>query len=87
MSISKAADHMLITGRYYTAKSIAKEFRVSVSRGVTWINTIQAESRYKTISADNGEGVKVVEVDGRKRTLEQVQKTALLFGRPSMLVD
>lgn len=86
MSTEKAAEIMITTGNFYSAKALAQEFHVSERRASGWLNTMIKSERYETIQCKSDSNkVKVITIDGRKRTLNQIQHDVLLFRRPTML--
>ena len=62
-------------------------FGESQKDGNRSIENIKKNSRYEIIEENHPVNkIKVVAIDGRRVTIEQLQNTALLFKRPSLLV-
>lgn len=86
MNTQQAAEKMLETGKFYTALEIGREFGESAKRGSGWLYNIRMGSRYETVETElPNRRVKVVAIDGRRVTINQLQNKALMFKRPSLL--
>ncbi|MEL0655773.1 hypothetical protein V6257_12070 [Pseudoalteromonas issachenkonii] len=87
MNTHSAAEKMLSTGLFYTARMLGHAFGESQKDGNRSIENIKKNSRYEIIEENHPVNkIKVVAIDGRRVTIEQLQNTALLFKRPSLLV-
>lgn len=87
MNTQSAAEKMLSTGLFYTARMLGHAFGESLTNGSRCINNIKRDPRYTVIEEQYPvEKLKVVAIDGRRVTIDQLQNTALLFKRPSLLV-
>ena len=87
MNTQLAADKMLETGKFYTPLELGREFGESAQRASGWLNNIIKDPRYKTIETKKPNiTVKVIAIDGRRVTIDQLQNKALLFKRPGLLV-
>ncbi|RZF94472.1 hypothetical protein EXT42_01645 [Pseudoalteromonas sp. CO302Y] len=88
MNTQKAAEKMLETGEFYTALEIGREFGESAKRGSGWLYNIRMGSRYETVETElPNRRVKVVAIDGRRVSIDQLQNKALLFRRPRLLIE
>ena len=86
MNTHTAAEKMLSTGLFYTGILLGREFGCSRKHGDIWLNAICRNDRYTTvIELEPVKKVKVVAIDGRKVTIDQLQNKALLFKRPDLL--
>ncbi len=87
MNTHSAAEKMLSTGLFYTAGMLGHAFGESLKDGKRSIENIKKNSRYEIIEEnDPVSKIKVVAIDGRRVTIDQLQNAALLFKRPSLLV-
>ncbi|WP_352284025.1 hypothetical protein [Pseudoalteromonas sp. Q18-MNA-CIBAN-0097] len=87
MNTHSAAEKMLSTGLFYTARMLGHAFGESLKDGNRSIENIKKNSRYEIIEEnDPVSKIKVVAIDGRRVTIDQLQNAALLFKRPSLLV-
>jgi len=87
MNTHTAAEKMLETGQFYTAILLGREFGCSSKHGEIWLNGICKNDRYTTeIELVPVKKIKVVAIDGRRVTIDQLQNKALMFKRPSLLV-
>ncbi|MBZ2192026.1 hypothetical protein JFJ09_07325 [Pseudoalteromonas arctica] len=87
MNTHSAAEKMLSTGLFYTARMLGHAFGESQKDGNRSIENIKKNSRYEIIAESHPVNkIKVVAIDGRRITIEQLQNTALLFKRPSLLI-
>ena len=87
MNTHSAAEKMLSTGLFYTARMLGHAIGESQKDGNRSIENIKKNSRYEIIEERHPVNkIKVVAIDGRRITIEQLQNTALLFKRPSLLI-
>lgn len=87
MNTQSAAEKMLSTGLFYTARMLGHAFGESLTNGSRCINNIKRDPRYTVIEEQHPvKKLKVVAIDGRRVTIEQLQNTALQFKRPSLLI-
>lgn len=87
MSTQLAAEKMLETGLFYSALELGREFREGAGRAAGWLHNIRNSSEYKIIEIEYPEPrVKLLSINGRTKTIDQLQNHTLLFKRPSMLV-
>ena len=87
MNTHSAAEKMLSTGLFYTARMLGHAFGESLTNGSRCINNIKRDPRYTVIEDQYPvEKLKVIAIDGRRITIDQLQNTALQFKRPRLLV-
>ena len=87
MNTQSAAEKMLSTGLFYTARMLGHAFGESLTNGSRCINNIKRDPRYTVIEEQYPvEKLKVIAIDGRRITIDQLQNTALQFKRPRLLV-
>ncbi len=79
-STLKAAEHMLQTGRAYTAETLGKEMGVSAKVATGYLYNIRTTSKYKVIETTNPRTIKLLSISGRTMTLNQMRRLAI-FGR------
>ncbi|MBE0379213.1 hypothetical protein [Pseudoalteromonas prydzensis] len=88
MNAHQAAERMLETGLFYTEILIAREFGESAKHGAMCLKSIKNNKRYTIVEEQHPvKKVKVIAIDGRRVTIDQLQNTALLFKRPNMLIE
>ncbi|MBB1308567.1 hypothetical protein H5162_03795 [Pseudoalteromonas sp. SR41-8] len=88
MNTHQAAERMLETGLFYTELLIAREFGQSFKHGEACLRSIRKNKRYTIIEEQHPvKKVKVIAIDGRTVTINQLQNTALLFKRPNILIQ
>lgn len=87
MNTHSAAEKMLSTGLFYTARMLGHAFGESLTNGSRCMNNIKRDPRYTVIEEQHPvKKLKVVAIDGRRVTIDQLQNTALQFKRPSLLI-
>ncbi|MEH6479716.1 MULTISPECIES: hypothetical protein [Pseudoalteromonas] len=87
MNTHSAAEKMLSTGLFYTARMLGHAFGESQKDGNRSIENIKKNPSYEIIEENHPVNkIKVVAIDGRRVTIDQLQNTALLFKRPSLLI-
>ncbi|MDN3489808.1 hypothetical protein [Pseudoalteromonas sp. APC 3694] len=87
-STIKAAEKMLQTQQFYNSLALAKVFGVSTNRAATWLKNIKEQESYQTLeSTDQSGSIKVLSINGRKASIEDLQTRALLFKRPSIITS
>ena len=87
MNTHSAAEKMLSTGLFYTARMLGHTFGESLTNGSRCMNNIKRNPRYTVIEEQHPvKKLKVVAIDGRRVTIDQLQNTALQFKRPSLLI-
>ncbi|WP_350654830.1 hypothetical protein [Pseudoalteromonas sp. D48-MNA-CIBAN-0056] len=87
-STIKAAEKMLQTQQFYNSLALAKVFGVSTNRAATWLKNIKEQESYQTLeSKDQSGSIKVLSINGRKASIEDLQTRALLFKRPSIITS
>lgn len=87
-STVNAAEKMLQTQQFYNSLTLAQVFGVSTNRAASWLKNIKEQEGYKTIeSKDQSGGLKVVSINGRTASIDDLQCRALLFKRPAMLTN
>lgn len=87
MNTHSAAEKMLSTELFYTARMLGHAFGESQKDGNRSIENIKKNSRYEIIEENHPVNkIQVVAIDGCRVTIDQLQNTALLFKRPSLLV-
>ncbi|WP_024609225.1 hypothetical protein [Pseudoalteromonas sp. TAB23] len=87
MNTHSAAEKMLSTGLFYTARMLGHAFGESLTNGSRCMNNIKRNPRYTVIEEQHPvKKLKVVAIDGRRVTIDQLQNTALQFKRPSLLI-
>lgn len=87
-STIKAAEKMLQTQQFYNSLALAKVFGVSTNRAATWLKNIKEQESYQTLeSKDQSGSIKVLSINGRKASIEDLQTRALLFKRPSVITS
>lgn len=87
-STIKAAEKMLQTQQFYNSLALAQVFGVSTNRAATWLKNIKEQESYQILeSTDQSGSIKVLSINGRKASIEDLQTRALLFKRPSILTS
>lgn len=87
MNAHQAAERMLQTGLFYTASTLGHAFGESLKNGSRCINKIKRDPRYTVVEEQHPiEKLKVVAIDGRSVSIQQLQNQALLFKRPNLLI-
>jgi 23S rRNA pseudoU1915 N3-methylase RlmH len=87
-STIKAAEKMLQTQQFYNSLALAQVFGVSTNRAATWLKNIKEQESYQTLeSKDQSGSIKVLSINGRKASIEDLQTRALLFKRPSIITS
>tara|TARA_B100001059_G_scaffold228713_1_gene260241 strand:- start:1058 stop:1339 length:282 start_codon:yes stop_codon:yes gene_type:complete len=87
MNTHQAAEKMLKTGLFYTELLIAREFGESFQHGEVCLNSIRKNKRYTIVEECQPiKKIKVIAIDGRRVSLDELQNTALLFKRPNLLI-
>ncbi|ATC86146.1 hypothetical protein [Pseudoalteromonas arctica] len=87
MNTQSAAEKMLESGLFYNEVLLARAFGESAANGARCIKNICNNDRYTVeIKETPIKCIKVTGIDGRRVTIDQLQNTALLFKRPSLLV-
>ncbi|MEZ7279801.1 hypothetical protein [Pseudoalteromonas sp. 68 DY56-GL68] len=87
MNTHTAAEKMLETGLFYTARTLGHAFGESVKHGTRCLKNIKRDTRYTTVSETRlgVDAIKVIAIDGRRVSIDQLQNKALLFKRPALL--
>ncbi len=84
LTVNDAAELMLESEKYYTHEMIAIHFDVSEYRARTWLQHIVSNDIYKIKRW--GRGVKLLAIRTRTMRLDNLQKLALSFERPRLLM-
>ena len=86
MNTSDAAEKMLTTGSFYTAQTLGAEFGVSARVASGWLYNIRTCKKYGVIETPiPNRKVKVISINGKSKTLSQLQNLALMMKRPKLL--
>lgn len=86
MSATRAAEILLNKGTFYTALEIGRIFGQSTQQGQRFMNDLINNPRYEIEHVIDGEPkVKVISINGRKQSIDNLQNSALLFARPKSL--
>ncbi len=87
-STINAAEKMLQTQQFYNSHTLAQVFGVSTNRAASWLKNIKEQESYQTLeSTDQSGSIKVLSINGRTASIEDLQTRALLFKRPKMLTS
>lgn len=87
MSATRAAEILLNKGTFYTALEIARIFGQSTQHGQRYMNDLINNPQFEIEHCAEGEPkVKVISINGRKKSIDNLQNSALLFARPKSLV-
>jgi hypothetical protein len=84
-STINAAEKMLQTQQFYNSLTLAQEFGVSTNRAASWLKNIKEQEGYQTVTSQITGRVKLLSINGRTASIDDLQSRALLFKRPSML--
>jgi len=84
-STVNAAEKMLQTQQFYNSLTLAQEFGVSTNRAASWLKNIKEQEGYQTVVSPITGRVKLLSINGRTASIDELQSRALLFKRPSML--
>tara|TARA_Y100000780_G_scaffold186390_1_gene172947 strand:+ start:36395 stop:36667 length:273 start_codon:yes stop_codon:yes gene_type:complete len=86
MSATRAAEVLLNNGGFYTVIEVARIFGQSTQHGMRYVNSLIDNPRFEVETITHPElKIKVISIDGRKRSIDKLQNTALLFSRPKLL--
>lgn len=87
-STINAAEKMLQTQQFYNSLALAQVFGVSTNRAASWLKNIKEQESYQTLESTEQSGsIKVLSINGRTASIEDLQTRALLFKRPKMLTS
>ncbi|EGI72863.1 hypothetical protein PH505_bb00110 [Pseudoalteromonas distincta] len=86
MSATRAAEILLNKGTFHTALEIARIFGQSTQHGQRYMNDLVNSPQFEIEHCFDGEPkVKVISINGRKQSIDNLQNNALLFARPKSL--
>jgi hypothetical protein len=73
-----AAEHMLKTKKFYTAKNLSVELEVTSKKASGFLFNIRTSAKYNTIETDlPNRTIKLISIMGRKSNLNDLWKLAL----------
>ncbi len=84
VSTTAAAEHMLTTGKPYTAALLAAELGISTHQASGKLYNIRTSSKYSTVATElPNRTVKLTAIKGRKQSLNSLMKLAIFGNRAS----
>ncbi|TVP11759.1 hypothetical protein [Shewanella sp. KCT] len=82
VSTTAAAEHMLTTGKPYTAALLAEELGISAQQASGKLYNIRTSSKYNAIVTElPNRTVKLTAIKGRKQSLNSLMKLAIFGNR------